>query len=418
MRIADRIVNLHSDEAKTSMKILQLTKKFPYPLMDGESIAVYYLSKALHEQGCTIDLLSMNTIKHYTELSKIPDSFNHYRHIKTVDVDNRVKPWSAFLNLFSIESYHVSRFNSVAFRKELEELLDKEDYDVVLLETLYLTPYVKTIRKSSNSKVIQRSHNLEYEIWERMLKNMKWNLAKIYLIYLVRKLKRYELANLNVYDFLVTVTQRDLSNFVKLGFSKHGMVIPIGIDVNDYITSEKTFDRPLKISFIGSLDWMPNMEGINWFLTNVWDTRKDNLKDLELHIAGRNTPDSFKKDLRENMVIHGEVPDASAFISSCHIMIVPLFSGSGMRVKILEAMALERIVITTSLGLEGIQAKHGKHVLIANTALDFIEQMEYCLHFPEELQTISQNARKLIRNKYDNTVNAKRLQTALERIEK
>lgn len=384
--------------------------------MDGESIAVYYLSQALRDMGCAIDLLSMNTTKHYSDLSKLPDSFDHYRSIQTVDVDNRVKIIPAFLNLFSLKSYHVSRFENRIFRNKLKTLLEAESYDVILLETLYLTPYVKLIRKYSNAKVIMRSHNLEYEIWQRMLKNMSLSPAKIYLIYLVQKLRRYELAKLNVYDYLVTVTQRDLSNYVKLGFTKKGMVIPIGIDANDYPVSQLEDFSGLKISFIGSLDWMPNMEGISWFLSHVWDAYADKMMGVELHVAGRNTPASFRKGIRKNMVIHGEVPDANAFISSCHAMIVPLFSGSGMRVKILEAMALERVVVTTSLGLEGIQAKHGKHVLVANTASDFVDQLIFCKQNPEKLKTIGKAARKLILEKYDNQVNARRLQVALNKL--
>jgi glycosyltransferase involved in cell wall biosynthesis len=398
------------------MKILQLTKKFPFPLMDGESIAVHYLSKALRDLGCSIDLLSMNTVKHYTDLSELPDSYDHYDDIKTIDVDNRVKVSSAFLNLFSAQSYHVSRFQNKQFRRKLEELLDANDYDIVLLETLYLTPYVKTIRKRTRAKIIMRSHNLEYEIWERMLKNMRFSLAKIYLIYLVKKLKRYELSHLNDYDYLVTVTQRDLSNFVKLGFKKEGIVIPIGIDSRDYISKAIEIEPHLKISFIGSLDWMPNMEGISWFIANVWDRLGQEIKHMELHIAGRNTPASFRRDVRKNMVIHGEVEDANRFISSCQVMIVPLFSGSGMRVKILEAMVLERVVVTTSLGLEGIVAKHGKHVLIANTVSDFLEQMQFCQNNPEKLIEIGRNARTLILDKYDNRVNAKRLQEGLNKL--
>ena len=384
--------------------------------MDGESVAVHYLSIALQNLNCEIDLLSMNTTKHFSDLEKLPENYTHYHNMYSVVVDNRVKLSTAFLNLFSRKSYHVSRFESRGFRKILREVLVENSYDIILLETLYLTPYVRHIRKFSQAKIVMRSHNLEFEIWERMVKNMRWGLKKLYLIYLVRKLKRYELANLNVYDYLITVTQRDLSNFVKLGFRGQGMVIPIGIDARDYPSQMNRSGIPLKISFIGSLDWMPNMEGISWFIDIVWDQFTHQLEQVELHIAGRNTPPSFQKRIRERMHVHGEVEDAAEFITSCPVMIVPLFSGSGMRVKILEAMALERVVITTSLGLEGIEAKHGEHVLIANTAADFVEQLSYCLGNPNEMVRIGREARKLILEKYDNTVNASRFSMAMQKL--
>ena len=150
------------------MKILQLCKKFPYPLKDGESIAVSYLSKALHKQGCEISLLSMNTSKHYTDVSALPADYNQYEQIEVVDVDNSIKISEAFLNLFSKESYHVSRFISKEFEAKLVEMITCTDYDVIQLETLYLTPYIDIIKKHSNAIVAMRAHNIEHEIWDRI----------------------------------------------------------------------------------------------------------------------------------------------------------------------------------------------------------------------------------------------------------
>lgn len=389
------------------MRILQLTKKFPYPLKDGESIAIYYLSSALARLDCSITLLSMNTARHYFDLKSLPVSFDHYKNIETVEIDNRIKVAGAFINLFSRNSYHVTRFISQAYTAKLKAMLQADSYDIILLETLYLTPYVPVIRKYSAAKIVMRSHNLEYEIWERMLNNMKFSLKKLYIQYLVRKLKRYELKNLNVYDFLITVSKRDLSNFVKLGFNNQGYVVPIGIDIKHYPLTPFPESGKLKVSFIGSLDWMPNMEGLTWFIEKVWLPFREPLKDVELHIAGRNTPDNLYKMKGRNLFIHGEVDNAIEFLSSCQMTIVPLFSGSGMRVKILESMALGRVVISTTLGLEGISAQHGQHVLLAETAKEFMNQILFCKNHPEEMLKISAKARKLIREKYDNTSNAR-----------
>lgn len=389
------------------MKILQLTKKFPFPLKDGESIAVYYLSSALAGLDCSITLLSMNTAKHYFDLTSLPSSYNHYKRIETVEIDNRITISGALLNLFSRNSYHVTRFISKAYSEKLKTLLKENNYDIILLETLYLTPYVPLIRKHSNARIVMRSHNLEYEIWERMLNNMEFSLKKLYIQYLVRKLKRYELKNLNVYDYLITVSKRDLANFVKLGFNNQGYVVPIGIDIKNYPLTPFPQTGKTRISFIGSLDWMPNMEGLSWFIEKVWLPFRQKLEDVELHIAGRNTPEKLYRMNGENLFIHGEVDDAIEFLRSCQLTIVPLFSGSGMRVKILESMALGRVVVSTTLGLEGIAAQHGQHVLLADTATEFINQILFCINHPEEMQKISAKARKLIRDKYDNTANAR-----------
>ena len=97
------------------MRILQLCKKFPFPLKDGESIAVTYLAKAMNELGADVTLLTMNTTKHYFDATQLPDDFNHYDAIYFTELDNRLSFFGAFLNLFSAESYHISRFISKSF---------------------------------------------------------------------------------------------------------------------------------------------------------------------------------------------------------------------------------------------------------------------------------------------------------------
>lgn len=119
-----------------------------------------------------------------------------------------------------------------------------------------------------------------------------------------------------------------------------------------------------------------------------------------MHIAGRNTPLWIYKYQNKNIKIHGEVPDSKEFLNSCPVMIVPLLAGSGMRLKILEALALSRIVITTSIGLEGIDATDGKEVLIADTDEEFIEKIRFCKHNFEALQQISANAAKFFEDNY------------------
>jgi polysaccharide biosynthesis protein PslH len=180
------------------MKILQLCKKFPYPLKDGESIAVTYLSHALHDLGCEVSLLAMNTSKH-----SLPSDYNHYKEIHVANVDNQVSISGALRNLFSKDSYHVSRFISQEFAAKLIHLLNHNKFDVVQLETLYLAPYIDIIKKHSNALITMRAHNVEFEIWERITNNTNFLPKKWYLNYLTQKLKRYELDKLNDYDYFI-----------------------------------------------------------------------------------------------------------------------------------------------------------------------------------------------------------------------
>ncbi|NJL77580.1 MAG: glycosyltransferase [Saprospiraceae bacterium] len=391
------------------MKILQLCKKFPYPLKDGESLAVTYLSKALNELGCEVTLLSMNTTKHFCDLTALPNHYNHYTAIHTALVDNRIRWKDAFLNLFSKQSYHVSRFVSKEFQTMLIRLLKTQNFDVIQLETLYLAPYLPIIRKYSQAPIVMRAHNIEHEIWERVADNSQFIPLKWYLKLITNKLKKYEIARLQDYDLLVAITKRDLNLYRKLGYKKSAVVTPVGIDGKNYIPNYETFQQIPSISFIGALDWIPNQEALEWFLQKVWLNLHTKYPKLTLHIAGRNAPKSILNLHIPQVVVHGEVADAKAFINQHPIMIVPLLSGSGIRVKILEGMALGRVVITTSIGLEGINAMNGREIMVADSAEAFANCIETCLEHHDKLEKIGQQARKLIEYEFDNLHIAKKL---------
>jgi glycosyltransferase involved in cell wall biosynthesis len=389
------------------IKILQLTKKFPFPLKDGEAIAVTYMAKALNSLGVELTLLSMNTSKHPFDIKTLAADFNHYKDIHLVDIDNRVKVLDAFLNLFSNKSYHIERFISPEFEEKLKNLLQAEKFDIVQMETLYLAPYINCIRKYSNAKICMRSHNVEHEIWKRIADNTSVGVKKWYLQLLSKRLENFENSSLNQYDLMAAITERDLDFFKSLGLKVPSIVSPIGLDLESY--KIKTNEPAADFCFIGSLDWLPNIEGVQWLIEQVWPKVIEKAPEARLHIAGRNCPDWLKNIDTKGIVIAGEVADAAAFISSHHCMLVPLLSGSGMRVKILEGMAMERLVISTSLGLEGIAAKNNQEVLIANSAIDFAAAILSVISSYDKARLMGKNAAILIQKNFDNLHIARQL---------
>lgn len=394
------------------MKILLLCKKFPYPLKDGESIAVHTLSRALSDLGCEVSLLAMNTSKHFYKSSTYPPEASHFKTIRTVAVDNQLKASAAFINLFSDESYHISRFVSPAFTQALTEMLQAQNYDIVQLETLYLAPYIPTIKAKSQALISMRAHNVEHEIWERITSHTTNGLKRWYLRHLTKKLRRFETQALHHYDILLPITERDLRYFRSLGCKTPAVVTPIGIFAEKFVHPEQPNNQKPSISFIGSLDWMPNLEGLEWFIQRVWPMIQREFPQIELHIAGRNTPKSLLQLKKPNLFVHGEVPDSAVFINQHPMMVVPLLSGSGMRAKILEGMALGKTVISTSIGLEGINATHREDVLIANTPDQYVENLRYALASDQRLSAIGQQAQRFVCEEYESLNIASRVMEA------
>ena len=390
------------------MKILQLCKKFPYPLKDGESIANTYISKSLRDLGCEISLLAMNTSKHYVDLNQLPEDFDHYKHIHHVELNNHISYFDAFKYLFKPDSYQVARFIDAGFNDKLIEVLESQEFDVVQIESIYLTSYIPTIRRYSSALVAMRAHNVENEIWSRMANNLPFGLKKWYLNHLTRRLRSFEERQWKQYDLLITLTKRDLESYRKMGYYNGAIMSPIGLNLKNYNPQYQN-KKKLDIAYIGALDWMPNQEGLLWFVNEVMPKLINRFPEVRLHVAGRNTPEEIHNLQTDNVIIHGEVADAIKFIRENPILVVPLFSGSGMRVKILEGMALGKVVVTTTLGLEGIHATHNQEVLVADTPDDFVDQIVKCFDRPSMIEEIGRNAKLFIDYNFDNQDIAKEL---------
>lgn len=378
-------------------------------MKDGESIAIVNLANSIAKLGGEVSMLAMNTTKHHYKGTQTPDALNFYRQVYTVDLDNTIRPKDAFLNLFSSKSYHISRFESPAFSLQLKKMLQEHDYDIIQLETLYPVVYLDLIRKYSNAKIVLRAHNVEHEIWERVSMHLRNPIKKQYLKYLTKKLKKFEANQLNNIDLLLPITHRDALTFNKLGYKGKVFVTPIGVDSEQYIPDYNSYHNKNSVSFIGSLDWAPNIEGLKWFLDKVWNKLLTELPSTELHIAGRNTPNSLLQTKIENVHFHGEVEDAHDFINKHSIMIVPLLSGSGMRAKILEGMTLGKTVVTTSIGAEGIPAIHKEQILIADTPEQFVNALKWSVDQNGSLEAMGKNARAFVQENFDSLSIAKKL---------
>lgn len=383
------------------MKILQICSKIPFPSKDGGSIAMNILTQGLIECGNDVKVLAVNTPKHFIDDNSIDIEYRNKTSYQSVFIDTSVKPLDAFLNLFSNESYNIIRFYSKTFEKVLIDILSQQQFDIVHLETLWVSPYVDTIRKHSKAKIVLRSQNVEYLIWERLAEGAANPLKKLYLQLLAKRLKKYELEMLNKYDGIAAITDLDALSYKKSGCTSPMVHIPFGVDSAKYKADSSTTEFP-SVFHIGAMDWMPNSDGIKWILDNVWGKVQTRQPNVKLYLAGRNMPDWMKQLNMKNVVVEGEVPDSHTFINSKSIMIVPLSSGGGMRVKIIEGMALGKTIISTSIGAEGIEYENNKNIIIADTADEFVQAIVKCINDKTFAESIGNNAKALVEMKYDN----------------
>ena len=391
------------------MRILQLTNKPPWPDKDGGAIAMLNLTRGFYRLGHEVTILSMNTLKHHTRKEEIPPEVRKLADFRFAEVPAPVSPLSALGNLlFSRLPYNAVRFISGSYRNALTSLLKEKDFDIVQLEGLYLCPYIPLIRAHSKALIAYRAHNIEAEIWQRTAA-LTSGLKKVYLQILSRRIALFEQGWINRYDLLVPITGRDNQILSQMGNRRPSLVTLSGIEPPDpaLLTGETEYPS---LFHLGSLEWAPNQEGLLWFLKGVWEGLSAKHPGLRLYVAGRNAPAWLVEKLKQPGVVYlGEVESAPSFMHSKAIMLVPLLSGSGMRVKIAEGMALGKAIISTTLGAEGLPVTDGTHLLLADDAPAFAQAIERVIGNHELCLTLGRNAALLAGEHLDNLTIARRL---------
>jgi hypothetical protein len=393
------------------MRILQLMNRVPWPLKDGGAIGFYQLTKGYHDAGAHVTVAALNTSKHFVqnlpeELSKMADWHLSY-------VDNRVKPLAAFLNLFSSESYNISRFYSKTFEAELVRLVSSQPFDTIVFESIYMATYLPAIRRQTKALCVLRAHNVECDIWKTLYENESNPLKRAYLHMLYTRLKKFEQSTLNDFDLVVPITEYDKNRLSELGCTVPQFVSPTGANVAGMIPCTIP-DYPTSVYHLGSMEWMPNREAMEWFLKHVWPAIYSTHPQTTFYLAGRGMPNSFLDINIAGVQVDGEVADAETYVTDKHIMVVPLFAGSGMRIKIIEAMARGKVIIATPLGAQGIPGVSGKHFLLCNTAEEFTTAIHTCLREKGKAAAIGRAAHEFVMEHFDNNKVSKRLLNTYE----
>jgi len=383
------------------MKILMLCNKSPWPKLEGGPIAMHAMISGLLQAGNTVKVLAANTNKYTVDPNTIPADFKENTQIEFVDIDLSLSFSGALYNFLAGKSYHVSRFHTKAFAQKITEVLKKESFDIIQLEMLQMATYLDIIRKYSKAPVVLRAHNIEHKIWQRIAENCSNPLKRIYLNHLYRSLKRFEISILNKVDGIIAITPVDAQNFDRLSHSTNIISVPFGINL-DTLPENPFQPAEPSLFHIGTMNWFPNEESIKWLMTQVWPQVSQRLPEIELHLAGRYMPDWMLKLSIPRVTVDGEVPDVWEYMERFSIMVVPLFSGSGIRIKIVEAMAAGKAIITTAIGAEGINYENGQHLIIAKDAGSFTDAIVKVCNNRVLRDTLGKNARMLIAKEHDN----------------
>ncbi len=381
------------------MKVLVITHKNPYPPNDGGSMAMFTMINGLLLNNCDVNVLAMNPLKLFKPIDKqcIPTNIN----FQAIPVNTNVSIVGAIKNLFSSHSYFVSRFLSKEFEQVLIKKLQEKNYDIVQFESIFPAVYIDTVRQYSNAKIILSAHNIEYQIWNRVIDVEKSYIKKLYFTIQKNRLRKFEESIFRKSDGITAITELDKKEIQDIVPEKSIVVTPNGLNMRHYTLLPFESQKISTIFFIGSLDWIPNQQGIVWFLDNVWPLVIQRAPDIQLIIAGKNIPQWLMDRKEKNVTYQPNLPDVKPLFQNHAIMISPILSGSGIRVKIIEGLAFGKCIISTTIGAEGIPCTHQKDIIIADTPYDFATAILELVRNIEKVKQIQINARNLAEQCYD-----------------
>lgn len=373
------------------MRILILTPRLPWPPVDGGRVAMSRLAQSLAACGAEVEILSLNPRKHRgVPEAPVP--------IHAVDIDTSRSLGPALRSVFGGVPYLVARFISRTYRDAVAEALRRFRPDVVQIESPFLLPYAATVR-AGGARVVLRSHNVEFRIWEGLARSERNPLRRLALRRVATSLRRYELRQMRSLDAIIPISQDDANDFRLLGCTTPMHVVPCGIRVGE---RELATANQTAVGFIGSLDFRPNQDAVVWILDELWPRVIERVPNAKLSIAGSSPPEWLTSRARERGVeLLANVADAEEFMRQLAVVIAPLRAGGGMRIKVLEAMALGKPVVATSVGAGGIDVQPDRDILIADHPEAFADHVARLLRDPETAARIGGAARVNVRERYD-----------------
>jgi len=376
------------------MKILQITPRLPYPLVDGGSIESYNTIKYLALRGHDITLISL-----VVERKKVPE-LEKYCKLISIEKDTKNNFLGYIFNIFSNTPYTISKYLSNNIKKKIRELLKKSKFEIIVLNQLHTAHYGLFIKEELNLPVVLREQNVETIIMKRFYKNNKNLFIKLYAYLQYKKLYKYESKICEIFDRCIMITKNDEKIMKEMNPNLKTNVIPAGVDTL-YFFPLKVREEAFSIVSVASMDWLPNVEGIKWFCDEVYPLIRKIIPNVKLYIVGKNPPNIIKKlNNRNNIIVTGYVKDVRDYLAKGQVFIVPLKTGGGMRIKILQALAMEKAVVSTSIGCEGIEVINGKNIYIANNEEKFAKKVVFLLNNKNERRKIGEEGIKLINKRY------------------
>jgi glycosyltransferase involved in cell wall biosynthesis len=378
------------------LRVLVIDEELPYPPNTGKRVRTWNLLRRLAGQH-EITLLC------YGNDSDAARDAVHAAGISVHLVPNPPNPqgWRLYAgllrNLLSPDPFSVSKHFTERFRRRFASLLAEQKFDLVQCEW---TPYARFLESQPGTPFLVATHNVESQIWFRRGQHSRTFLEQSFFWLQGVKMRRFERRVLPRSRWVTAVTPLDLSAIREWGVRKSSLV-ENGVDLESLVPRPE-LENPREILFLGSMDWFPNQDAVEYFLERIFPMLRKKKLGVRFRIAGRRPSTALRNRVAAmpDVELVGEVADVPGAFAGAAVVVVPLRIGGGSRIKILEAMAMKRAVVSTTVGAEGLEVENGRDLVLANSPAEFADRVAELLAAPHRRAQLGENARCLVEQRY------------------
>jgi len=384
------------------MRILQLVPRFPFPEDDGGKIGIANIYKEFAKKGHEVTLFSLNHLRLDDSSVKYAEQFGKVIILNSDTKNNLKNIVKAFL---ANKSIYINKHNHKSVYNFIDDLLSNlskhEKYDIVHADHTCMSPLAIYIAKKLNIPVGQRLHNIEYKIWERYVDGLsRLNPKYYYLKYQARLLQNEEQNIFNQIDVGFAITKTDMKIARTISPSANIILASAGVDLDIFKINPKLKKNKNQLVIATTFNWVHNIEGLKWFINQVLPLIKQEIPDISLRIIGKNPPSEFNNFNNLGVEVLGYVKSVIPYLQQANIYIAPLFVGSGIRIKILEALAMGLPVIATTVSAEGIEIDQNSGLFICNDPKEQAKNIIGLLKNPENIDKLGKQSLIAIKNNY------------------
>jgi len=384
-----------------SVRILWLKTELLHPVDKGGKIRTYNMLKAL-KRDHHITYLTLGDRAADKNARELSSEYCH--ELVLIPHHQREKFTTGFyvelvLNLASDLPYAIKKYESPEMRRMVAQEVARGAYDVVVCD--FLAPAVN-VPRDLNCATVLFQHNVEAMIWKRHHEVQTNAAKKAYLFRQWRKMVEFEAAACPRFDCVVAVSREDREMMEREYHVKNVYDVPTGVDTDFFRPSGERKRQPHNLVFTGSMDWLPNEDAIRYFTEQIMPRIRQSMPDVTLTVVGRDPyPGLVELSKRDSSVmVTGRVEDVRPYMDEAAVYIVPLRIGGGTRLKIYEAMAMEKAIVSTSIGAEGLPVSNGSEIVLADDPESFAEATVKLLQNEDMAHEIGQRAAAKVRREF------------------